>query len=38
VPTEALPAPARVELEGGHEVETFEVVLRGRCAACARKG
>lgn len=38
VPPEAFAAPARVALEGGHEVETFEVVLRGRCAACARKG
>src|ERR671921_254764 len=25
VPTEALPAPARVKLAGGHEVETVEV-------------
>ena len=31
-----VPAPARVE--GGHEVETVEVVLRGLCAACKRKG
>src|SRR5215210_3882817 len=31
VPPEAFQAPARVELEGGHEVETVEVVLRGRC-------
>jgi Fur family transcriptional regulator, peroxide stress response regulator len=38
VPHEALPTPARVELAGGHEVETVEVVLRGLCAACRRKG
>src|SRR5919199_5936178 len=37
VPHEAFAAPARVELEGGHEVETVEVVLRGLCAACKRK-
>ena len=37
VPQEALPAPARVELGGGQEVETVEVVLRGLCAACRRK-
>ena len=37
VPPEKFAAPARVELEGGHEVETFEVVLRGLCAACKRK-
>ena len=38
VPPEAFKAPARVELEGGHEVESVEVVLRGLCGACARKG
>ena len=38
VPPGAFPPPSRVELEGGREVETFEVVLRGLCAACARKG
>lgn len=38
VPTEAFKAPARVVLEGGHEVETVEVVLRGLCGACARMG
>ncbi len=38
VPPEKLKAPGRVELEGGHEVETIEIMLRGRCAACARKG
>jgi len=38
VPHEAFAAPARVELEGGHEVETVEVVLRGLCAACRRRG
>jgi Fe2+ or Zn2+ uptake regulation protein len=37
VPPEAFKAPARVELEGGHEVETVEVVLRGLCAACKGK-
>ena len=37
VPTETLnPAPPR-ELEGGHSVETCEVVLRGVCATCKRK-
>ncbi|HEX8560019.1 MAG TPA: Fur family transcriptional regulator [Pyrinomonadaceae bacterium] len=38
VPHEAFAAPARVELGGGQEVETVEVVLRGLCAACRRKG
>jgi Fe2+ or Zn2+ uptake regulation protein len=38
VPPEAFAVPARVQLEGGHEVETFEVVLRGLCGACARRG
>ena len=38
VPADAFTPPRSVKLEGGHEVETFEVVLRGRCAACARKG
>ncbi|HEX8353843.1 MAG TPA: Fur family transcriptional regulator [Pyrinomonadaceae bacterium] len=38
VPPEAFAAPARVALEGGQEVETFEVVLRGLCGACVRKG
>ncbi len=37
VPPEAFRAPARVELEGGHEVEAVEVVLRGLCAACKGK-
>ncbi|HEX6185712.1 MAG TPA: Fur family transcriptional regulator [Pyrinomonadaceae bacterium] len=37
VPTETFKAPGRVELAGGHEVETVEVVLRGLCGACARK-
>ena len=36
VPPGAFAAPERVELEGGHEVETFEVVLRGLCGACKR--
>ncbi|HEY0174387.1 MAG TPA: Fur family transcriptional regulator [Pyrinomonadaceae bacterium] len=31
-----VPAPARVE--GGHEVETIEVTLRGLCGACKGKG
>ncbi len=34
VPADAFKAPARLELEGGHEVEAVEVVLRGLCAAC----
>ncbi|HEX8503505.1 MAG TPA: Fur family transcriptional regulator [Pyrinomonadaceae bacterium] len=38
VPPEAFAPPARVELGGGREVETVEVVLRGLCAACAREG
>jgi Fur family transcriptional regulator, peroxide stress response regulator len=38
VPPEAFDTSARVELEGGQEVETVEVVLRGLCGACARKG
>jgi Fe2+ or Zn2+ uptake regulation protein len=38
VPPEAFAAPPRVALEGGHEVETVEVVLRGLCGACVRKG
>jgi Fur family peroxide stress response transcriptional regulator len=38
VPHETFKAPARVELAGGHEVEAVEVVLRGLCAACKRKG
>jgi Fe2+ or Zn2+ uptake regulation protein len=38
VPTEAFDTSARVVLEGGHEVESVEVVLRGLCGACARKG
>jgi Fe2+ or Zn2+ uptake regulation protein len=29
-------APPR-ELEGGHRVEDYEVVLRGVCAKCGRK-
>lgn len=37
VPTESFAAPERVELEGGHEVESFEIVLRGVCAKCKRK-
>jgi Fur family peroxide stress response transcriptional regulator len=37
VPAESFAAPARVELEGGHEVETFEVVLRGVCGKCKKK-
>jgi Fur family ferric uptake transcriptional regulator/Fur family peroxide stress response transcriptional regulator len=37
VPTEAFAPPARVELEGGHEVESFEIVLRGVCAKCKKK-
>jgi Fur family ferric uptake transcriptional regulator/Fur family peroxide stress response transcriptional regulator len=38
VPPETFKAPGRVALEGGHEVEAVEVVLRGLCGACARKG
>jgi len=38
VPPETFKAPGRVELAGGHEVEAVEVVLRGLCGACARKG
>ena len=38
VPGEAFEVPASVELEGGHEVETFEVVLRGLCGACKGGG
>ena len=37
VPTEAFAAPKSVELEGGHEVETFELVLRGVCGKCKKK-
>jgi Fe2+ or Zn2+ uptake regulation protein len=37
VPPGAFVAPARVELEGGQEVETVEVMLRGLCGACARR-
>jgi Fur family peroxide stress response transcriptional regulator len=37
VPAESFAAPARVELEGGHEVETFEIVLRGVCGKCKKK-
>ncbi|HEX7955370.1 MAG TPA: Fur family transcriptional regulator [Pyrinomonadaceae bacterium] len=37
VPAEAFRVPARLELEGGHEVEAVEVVLRGLCAPCKRK-
>src|SRR5215213_31951 len=37
VPPEAFAAPSRVELAGGQEVETVEVVLRGLCGACKRK-
>ena len=37
VPPEAFKVPARIELEGGHEVEAVEVVLRGLCAACKQK-
>jgi len=38
VPGGAFKVPARFELEGGHEVETFEVVLRGLCGACRGGG
>ena len=38
VPAGALPAPARVTLAGGHEVETIEVTMRGLCGACKGKG
>ena len=38
VAQDAFAAPARVELAGGHEVETVEVVLRGLCGACKRQG
>ena len=34
VPPDAFDTPARVELEGGHEVEAVEVVLRGLCGPC----
>ena len=37
VPAESLPAPERLKLEGGHEVETFEIVLRGVCGKCKSK-
>jgi len=37
VPAESLPAPDRLKLEGGHEVETYEVVLRGVCGKCKGK-
>jgi Fur family peroxide stress response transcriptional regulator len=37
VPAESLPAPDRVKLEGGHEVESFELVLRGVCGKCKKK-
>jgi Fur family ferric uptake transcriptional regulator/Fur family peroxide stress response transcriptional regulator len=37
VPAEAFAAPERVRLEGGHEVETFEIVMRGVCGKCKRK-
>jgi Fe2+ or Zn2+ uptake regulation protein len=38
VPSELFATPPAIELEGGHEVESFEVVLRGVCGACRRKG
>ena len=37
VPEGSVALPARVELEGGHEVEVVEVVLRGLCGACKGK-
>jgi Fur family ferric uptake transcriptional regulator/Fur family peroxide stress response transcriptional regulator len=37
VPAESLPAPERVKLEGGHEVETYEIVMRGVCGKCKSK-
>lgn len=37
VPADSLPAPEHVKLEGGHEVETCEIVLRGVCGKCKSK-
>ena len=34
---DAVGPPPPGELGGGHTVETFEVVLRGLCAACGRR-
>jgi Fur family transcriptional regulator, peroxide stress response regulator len=37
VPAQAFATPAAVKLEGGHEVEGFEIVMRGVCGRCKRK-
>lgn len=37
VPLDAFTATPPARIEGGHNVETYEVVLRGVCAKCRRK-
>jgi Fur family peroxide stress response transcriptional regulator len=37
VPPESFAAPEKLRLEGGHEVETYEIVLRGVCGKCKGK-
>lgn len=37
VPAGAFAAPEGLRLEGGHEVESYEVVLRGVCGACGKR-
>ena len=37
VPAESFAAPEKLRLEGGHEVETYEIVLRGVCGKCKSK-
>ena len=38
VPTGSFHVPTPARVEGGHEVETVEVTLRGLCGACKGKG
>jgi Fur family peroxide stress response transcriptional regulator len=38
VSAESAAPPASVEVGDGYEVESCEIVLRGLCAACARRG
>ncbi|PYV08071.1 MAG: hypothetical protein DMG07_26825, partial [Acidobacteria bacterium] len=37
VPAEALGALPRADLETGYRVESFQVVMRGICGACAEE-
>ncbi len=37
VPAEAVGALARYDLPSGYEVEDYDIILRGVCAACARR-